>query len=192
MKKLEKKKIMMCVITICGLLSVGCKRSEVNAAQKIKISEKKLTLTEGETSKLKITGTDKKVKWKSQNPKVAKITSKGKVIAKKKGTTKIIAKVGKKKYICKVKVVEAVEPRISMYVGEKYKPEVLNATKKIKWSSDKPEIVKVNKKGKLTAVSLGSTCIYIKCGKTKTKFWVDVIPNSEGKHDIGIIMDMGK
>ena len=54
---------------------------------------------------MKITGTNKKVKWwKSNDTKIATVSSTGKVTAKKKGTTKITAKVGNKKYRCEIKV----------------------------------------------------------------------------------------
>jgi hypothetical protein len=65
-----------------------------------------LTLTEGNTTTLKITGTKKKITWSSSKKSVATVSSKGKVIAKKKGTATITAKVGKKKYTCKVMVKE--------------------------------------------------------------------------------------
>ena len=78
--------------------------STVQAASSIKISKKKKTLRVGDKYTLKITGTSKKVKWKSSNKKVATVNSKGKVKAKKKGTATITAKVGGKKYKCKITV----------------------------------------------------------------------------------------
>ena len=78
--------------------------SVVQAASNIKISKKKKTLRVGDKYTLKITGTSKKVKWKSSNKKVATVNSKGKVKAKKKGTATITAKVGGKKYKCKITV----------------------------------------------------------------------------------------
>lgn len=74
------------------------------SATTVKISKKNLTLNAGKTYTLKITGTNKKVKWSSSNKKVATVNSQGKVTAKKKGTAKITAKVGNKKYTCTVKV----------------------------------------------------------------------------------------
>ena len=81
--------------------------SVVQAASSIKISKKKKTLRVGDKYTLKITGTSKKVKWKSSNKKVATVNSKGKVKAKKKGTATITAKVGGKKYKCKITVKKA-------------------------------------------------------------------------------------
>ena len=72
-----------------------------------KINRKKVTITVGNTVKLKVTGVRGKIKWNSSNKKVAIVSSKGKVKGKKAGRAIITAKVGSKKYICKVVVKEA-------------------------------------------------------------------------------------
>ena len=87
----------------------------VQAASSIKISKKKKTLRVGDKYTLKITGTSKKVKWKSSNKKVATVNSKGKVKAKKKGTATITAKVGGKKYKCKITVKKAKVLKVGKY-----------------------------------------------------------------------------
>ena len=89
--------------------------STVQAASSIKISKKKKTLRVGDKYTLKITGTSKKVKWKSSNKKVATVNSKGKVKAKKKGTATITAKVGGKKYKCKITVKKAKVLKVGKY-----------------------------------------------------------------------------
>lgn len=73
-------------------------------AATVKISKKSLSLEEGKTHVLKITGTKKKITWKSSNTAVATVTSKGKVNAKSAGIAKITAKVGDKTYSCNVTV----------------------------------------------------------------------------------------
>ncbi|HEX3023155.1 MAG TPA: FMN-binding protein [Lachnospiraceae bacterium] len=73
-------------------------------AATINISKSKLTLYQGDTYKLKITGTTKTVKWTSSKTSVATVSSTGKVTAKKKGTTTVTATVDGKKYTCKVTV----------------------------------------------------------------------------------------
>ena len=99
---------------IKGLLSVALclmliiQSASINAATKVKINKKTASIYVGETVQLKIKGTKKKVKWKSSNKKVATVTSKGKVKGIKKGTAKITATVSKKKYTCKVTVVDAI------------------------------------------------------------------------------------
>lgn len=95
---------------IKGLLSVALcfvliiQSANINAATKVKINKTKASIYVGKTVQLKISGTKKKVTWKSSNKKVATVTSKGKVKGLKKGTAKITATVSKKKYTCKVTV----------------------------------------------------------------------------------------
>ncbi len=55
---------------------------------------------------LKLKGTTRKPKWSSSNKRIAIVTSEGKIEARSKGTVKVTAKLGKKKYTCKVKVVQ--------------------------------------------------------------------------------------
>lgn len=76
--------------------------SSVDAAS-IKISKKELTLAKGQKYTLKVTGTKKKVSWKSSDKNIVTVSS-GKLQAKKEGTVKITAKVGTKKLTCKVTV----------------------------------------------------------------------------------------
>lgn len=78
---------------------------EANAAT-VKLNKKKATMYEGKSLQLKVTGTKKKVTWKSSNKKIAYVSSKGKVTAKKKGNVTITAKVENKKLSCKITVKE--------------------------------------------------------------------------------------
>ncbi len=75
-------------------------------AAAVKINKTKLTLDEGATYPLKISGTSKSVKWSTSNEKVATVSDNGKVKAIKKGTATITAVVNKNKYLCKVTVRE--------------------------------------------------------------------------------------
>ena len=95
-----RKKIIiwMCLLTlIAGVIAP-------TASAKVKLNTKKRTISVGETYKLKVSGTSKKVKWKSSNKKVAKVSKKGVVTGKKTGKATITAKVGKKKLKCKISV----------------------------------------------------------------------------------------
>ncbi|MBR0427544.1 MAG: Ig-like domain-containing protein [Clostridia bacterium] len=76
----------------------------VNAATKVSLNKTRKTLYAGDTYKLKIEGTSKKVKWSSSNKKIATVNSKGKVKAKKDGKVVITAKVSGKNYKCTIKV----------------------------------------------------------------------------------------
>jgi hypothetical protein len=79
------------------------------AASNVKLNKTNVTLCVGDTVKLKVSGTKKKVAWKSSSKKVATVSSAGKVTAKKQGTAKITASVSGKKYTCKVTVEKAVD-----------------------------------------------------------------------------------
>ena len=95
--------MMLAAALVIGLAAPG---TDAQAAAKVKLSAKKLTLTVGQSKTLTVKKGSKKVKsvkWKSSNAKVATV-KKGKVTAKKAGTAKITATVSKKKYTCKVTV----------------------------------------------------------------------------------------
>ncbi len=102
MKKMCKK---ISIVLAAAMLVVGV--AGVNPAvadAKAGLNKKKLSMYVGNTYKLKVNGTKKKVKWSSNKKKVASVTKKGKVSAKKAGTAVITAKAGSKKYKCKVTV----------------------------------------------------------------------------------------
>lgn len=76
----------------------------MKANASVKLNRTSKTMYVGDKMTLEVTGTTKKVKWKSSNSAVAKVTSKGVVQAKKKGTAVITATVDKKNYNCKITV----------------------------------------------------------------------------------------
>lgn len=110
MKHLKKLFISTVIIFVLSILFPNVfpptQLFTVNAA--IKINKKKVALKKGKKIQLKIIGTKKKAKWSSNKKSVATVSSKGKVTAKRKGTAVITAKVGKKKYKCKITVLNPV------------------------------------------------------------------------------------
>lgn len=72
------------------------------AVMKLHIASASITI--GDTLQLKVTGTNKTVKWSSSNAEVAKVSSKGQVTGLKKGTAMITATVGSKKYKSTIQV----------------------------------------------------------------------------------------
>lgn len=86
----------------------GQNSSTAYAAAKIRLNQTNITLHindgEKETCRLKVLGTDKKVKWSTANPKIAAVSQNGKVTPNKSGNTVITAKVSGKKLKCKVTV----------------------------------------------------------------------------------------
>ena len=110
MKQLKKFATILILILVFGLATPQSipplSFATTAEAATIKISKKNITLKVGQSTTLKISGTKKKVSWKSSDKKIATVTSKGKVTAKKKGTAKITAKIGKKSLVCKITVTE--------------------------------------------------------------------------------------
>lgn len=75
-----------------------------SAAVKMKLNETNISLHIGEIYQLKVIGTNKKVKWSSNNSKIVSVTQKGKVLAQKRGKATITAKINGKSLKCKVTV----------------------------------------------------------------------------------------
>jgi len=105
------KRFSVVMLALVIILSVTVRMESVNAATKIKLNKKKVVLTVGDKTTLKVKGTKKKVKWSSSKKKVASVSSKGLVKAKKEGNATITAKVAGKKYKCKVTVKNAFVPQ---------------------------------------------------------------------------------
>ncbi|MBQ9157664.1 MAG: Ig-like domain-containing protein [Eubacterium sp.] len=78
------------------------------AAAKVKLSRTKMTMSVGDSQKLKINGSSKKVTWTSSNKNIAKVSSKGSVKALKAGKVTITAKVAGKKLKCKVTIYDTI------------------------------------------------------------------------------------
>ena len=109
MVKLMKKVILSICLVIAAQVLLhqvvpGLQSTGTVQAASIKLNKTSKTIYEGNTYKLKVKGTNKKVKWSTSDKSIAKVNSKGKVTAKKNGTAVITAKVGKKELKCKVKV----------------------------------------------------------------------------------------
>ncbi|MCM1180179.1 MAG: Ig-like domain-containing protein [Clostridium sp.] len=99
-----KNNLVMMVFIV--MISVMLLSTEAQAA---KLNKTSLTLVKGNTYTLKMSGTKKKVTWKTKNKKIAKLSnskkSSVKIKAVKTGKTTVTAKVGKKTYKCRVTVI---------------------------------------------------------------------------------------
>lgn len=100
-----QKKMIAVFLVFALLCAVLYSTGNVQAGGTVKLSQKKMTLRVGTQKKLRLKGTKKKVKWSSNKKKVATVSKKGVVKARKKGKAVITARVGKKKYKCKVTVI---------------------------------------------------------------------------------------
>ena len=151
-----------------------------NAAAKLKLNKKSVTLEVGKTVQLKVKGTKAKVKWSTSNKAVAAVSKKGKVSAKSAGSATIKAKVGKKIFKCKVTVnapatpapaptsSPAPEPSLSvtkldLIAGEQKQLTLNNASGNVAWSSSNFRIADVASDGMVYARFYGSCMIKATC-----------------------------
>lgn len=109
------KRIVFLVVLFIGLGAM----MPVSTQAKARISKNNITIGVGETTKLKVKGAKKKVRWSSSNKAVVTVSKKGKVRARKAGSAKIIAKVGKKRLVCKVKV-DLINSAAMKYLNKKF------------------------------------------------------------------------
>lgn len=99
-KTFIKKMLMIALVfTMC----IASQLKETSAAT-MKLNKTSVTICRYHQYRLKVTGTKKKVNWKSSNKVVATVDSKGLVTAKESGTARIVATVAGKKLTCKVTV----------------------------------------------------------------------------------------
>lgn len=162
------KKQFILVTLLLAIIMIAIPQS-IEAAPKVQLNKKKITMVVGEQRTLKVKNTTKSIKWSSSKKRIAKVDKKGVVIAKKQGTATITAKVGKQKFNCKVTVKDspALEKKAVICVGRKMQLKVTGTAKKITWKSENRKIVKVNKKGWITGVSQGIAKITAMAGNKK-------------------------
>ena len=146
--------------------------------QSIKLSKQSAALTVKQSLQLSCLFTPadttiKTVTWTSSNPKVAKVDSKGKVTAVAPGKATITCKTQyrNKTATCvvtvslqKIKKVSFKSDNVEVVLGTKQTLSPVISPKgatggKLKWKSSDPSVVKVNSKGRLTAVKAGKAII---------------------------------
>lgn len=95
-----KKWLPICLIMLACTCLFGM---PVQASNKVRINKTKATVTAGSILKLNMVGTNRKVKWSTDNYYVAAVKN-GNVYAREPGRATIKAKIGNKIYTCKVNV----------------------------------------------------------------------------------------
>ncbi len=93
--------ISMAVIMIVGMMAF--RGTDVDAATKKALNITNITMSKGQSRKLRVSGADK-VTWKSSKKSVVTVNKKGKIKARRKGTAVITATADGKKYRCNVTV----------------------------------------------------------------------------------------
>lgn len=179
--------------------------TQVNAATKPKLSKTKITMTVGQSKKLKVKGISKKrakrIKWKSSKKKVVTVTKTGKIKARKTGKATITAKVGKKKLKCKVTVKKKSKKStkkkesnssskkmwlsktsVTLQAGSGVDLVLHNAKNVVKWSSSNNKVAWADRAtsssknlGTIQAVSKGTAVITAKVDGKTFKCHVKVI-----------------
>lgn len=97
------KKTFIKTIALATMLMLPCTMTMVQASN-MKLNANTVTINKNATKTLKVLGAKSKIKWTSNNKKIATVTSTGVVKGISKGTTYVNAKVGNKTLKCKVTV----------------------------------------------------------------------------------------
>lgn len=121
----------LCMALSASLIIAGFSCVNADAKKKPVLSAKKITLTVGQSRKLKVKNTKKKVKWKSSNKKVVTVSGRGVAVAKGKGTAVITAVISKQKLKCRVTVTlprESAAPSVAPTVVPSAAPTAAPAT----------------------------------------------------------------
>jgi uncharacterized protein YjdB len=148
-------------------------------AATLKISSKTATLEVGQTKKLTISGTKKKVSWSSGKKTVATVSSSGTITAKAAGTATITAKVSGKKLTCKVTVVPKIKisaNTLTLESGNSQTLKISGTTKTPAWSSSDKSVATVSGKGTVSAVKEGSATVTASVGGKKLTCKITVVP----------------
>ena len=171
------------ILLICMSFSLDAQAAGKTITFKKKSQNITLYTSQKKTLKVSVTKKfrKKKVIFSSSNRAIAKVNKKGVLTALQKGKTTVYAKIKGSKFKAKtkVKVLQSVKSinientSEHYYIGKKY---YLKATtvphvtdEKIKWESSNPDIIKVNKKGRLNVKKEGSVTITARSTKTGKK-----------------------
>ena len=100
MNKIDKQCVWFCALFIMAFCLWGMVSVQAAAG----LNQTEATICVQQQTKLKLQGTQKKVKWASADKSIAKVSSKGVVTGLQPGTARITAKAGKNSYTCQVTV----------------------------------------------------------------------------------------
>ena len=142
------------VIIICSLLLIlFCSTNLVYAGGSVKLSNNKITISEGTSKKLSLENNKQKVRWSvssgKSNIKLQNKNTKGvKIVAVKAGKSKVTATVGKKKYTCVVTIKKSMnqdEKMVEVVVGKRtFQAELANTEAAKKLADSLPMTISAN------------------------------------------------
>lgn len=114
-----------------------------------------------DTVSLKVTGTEGKVQWKSENESIAKVNENGLVTAVKTGSTQVKAIINGITFTCKITVKNPFisKSSLSIHTGQTSRLNVVGISAAITWKSSNSSIATVDKNGVITARKAGTVTI---------------------------------
>ncbi len=160
MKNLKKILGIFLIITLLLSFTIPFNKKSVNAAT-LKLNEKKITLSAGKSINLKVSGTDKTVKWSTSEKMVAVVSQKGKVTGKNAGTVIITAKVGKQNLQCRVTVKATLNKTKTIIAKNDYVKLSLKGAVAKSFKSSNKKIATVSQNGKVVAKHKGRVIITV-------------------------------
>lgn len=136
-----------------------------------KLNRKRVTLSVGKRSKLRLKNAKGTVKWASGNKRIASVSSNGTVSAKRAGTCVITARYNGRNYRCRIIVKNPFRLKTSDITIQTGQQKTLKANVKassITWRSGKKDVVSVSKSGVITGKAKGRCFVYATyMGKTQ-------------------------
>lgn len=164
---MRDKRIMkrfICFLVVFALISGILNDFSIVHAASPKLNRKSVTLWVGDTIKLQVKNTRKRVKWTSNKKSIATVSSKGKVKAKKSGKAVITANIGNKKYKCRVIVRKTTisAKSLTMECGKSMPLTLKFPKKKVAWYSSDTKVAYADGK-RVYANAIGEVVITAKC-----------------------------
>ncbi|MDE7326008.1 MAG: Ig-like domain-containing protein [Lachnospiraceae bacterium] len=140
-----------------------------------KLNKTKLTARLGNTYQLSVSGTKRKVSYRSSDAGIVKVSSKGKMTFLKPGSATVTATIGSSRLSCKVNVSRPSLSVPDLASGQEGSVDLKGKTyKNISFESSAPAVLFVDEKGKLTAGKPGSAQITVRIADYEWKKKVEV------------------
>ena len=144
------------------LLCAVCTAAAVPVKAAPKASARSLYMKVGAQKKLKISGVNGKITWKTSNPDIATVSRKGLVTAKAAGSAKILASFkyrgARKRLYCTVRPCTMKTEPLTVKKGSSASVNI-KGTKKEQWKTSDPLVATVSDTGKIRAVQAGTCTI---------------------------------